>query len=237
MLFEVGRGPAAELVQRQQRIGDRFGGHGEDAATDALRGVGLAHRIEFAGHLLRGELLGEGLDAGDLRLGIGLGGQRIEPQLAVDAQFDGQPLDAQRRGPRVGPTVGVEQVVVGLDRRVQVAVDAAHAALHEGRRQAGLQGGIRAALGDDALADVADRVDVEVGRRSDERVGPVAGGQCHLLAGREFQASVRAEVDHCIGPEGVTRPEVRGDVGVGRCGVGAVDDGEVVVARSGGQLR
>ena len=208
MFFEIGRGLAPEFVQRQQRIGDRLGGHGEDAAADASRRIGLAHRIEFTGDLLRGKLFGKRLNAGDLGLGIGFGQQRIEPQLAVDAQFDGQLLDTQRRSPRIGLSVGVEQVVVGLDCRIQFAIDAAHAALHEGWGQIRLQRGIRAALGNHTLADVPNRVDVKVRRRTDQCVGPVVAAQSYLFAGGELQAAVRPEVDDGISAESVTRPKV-----------------------------
>ena len=48
---------------------------------------------------------------------------------------------------------------------------------------------------------------------------------------------MRAEVNHRVGSEAVLRPEVGADVGVGRSGLGAVYDGEGVVADCGHGLR
>ena len=100
-----------------------------------------------------------------------------------------------------------------------------------------LQSGIRTAFGDHALAHIADRVDIEMRRRSDQRVRPVVAAQGDLLAGCEFQRAVRAEVNQHIGTESVARPKIRGYIGVRRCGIRAVYDGEIVVARTCGQLR
>ena len=80
--------------------------------------------------------------------------------------------------------------------------------------------GIAAALGDDAFADIIDGVDVEVGHVADEHIGPVVIRQRHLLAGNEFEAAVRPEMDERVRTEPLARPEIGGYVGIG----GSVDE-------------
>ena len=137
-----------QLVERPEAVSDRVGGHSQDGRCDAGRFVGYAHGVELSGDLLRGQLLGEVLHAADLVLRIGLTGDAVQLQVAVDAELHGGRLHVDRGTLQVGLHAGVRslalfaafvdvlgEVVVDLQCLGQLAVHAAHAALHEGRRE------------------------------------------------------------------------------------------------------
>ena len=152
----------------------------------------------------------------------------------MNAQFDGVALDEGAGAQRVGMRCGL---VVGHQRVGEVLVDAAHAAFHERGRKIVDYLRIAASLGRHGLAYVGRGPHVEVGQGADEAVGPVLRAQRHLLARCELQGAVGTEVHDGVGSESVARPEVGGDIVVGRGGVGAVHNLEIVVAESGGRLR
>ena len=155
----------------------------------------------------------------------------------MDAQLHGEAFDLQCRLFGIGLSVGIKQVVILLNGSTEVFVDAPHVTLHERRRKVRLQSGIRTAFGNHTLAHVAYRIDVKMRRRPDQCIRPVAAAQGDLLAWRELQRAVGAEVHHHVSFESVARPKVGGDIGVRRRGIRAVDDGKVVVARTRRQLR
>ena len=76
-----------------------------------------------------------------------------------------------------------------------------------------------------------------MGKCAYQAVGPVLAAERHLLARRELQAAVGAEVNQRICPEAVLRPQVRSNVAVGRGCVCPVYDLERVAARSCRGLR
>ena len=73
--------------------------------------------------------------------------------------------------------------------------------------------------------------------RPDQTVRPVVVAQGCLLARRELEAAVGAEMDNGIGMEAEPCPKICGDVGVRRCTLRAVHDFEGVAAKSGHGLR
>ena len=136
------------LVECPEAVSDRVGGHSQDGRCDAGGLVGHAHGVELSGDLLRGQLLGEVLHAADVVLRIGLTGDAVQLQVAVDAELHGGRLHVDRGTLQVGLHAGVRslallaafvdvlgEVVVDLQRLGQLAVHAAHATLHEGRRE------------------------------------------------------------------------------------------------------
>ena len=141
-------GASLLLVECPEAVSDRVGGHSQDGRCDASGLVGYAHRVELSGDLLRSQLLGEVLHASDLVLRIGLTGDAVQLQVAMDAELHGGRLHVDRGTLQVGLHAGVRslallaafvdvlgEVVVDLQRLGQLAVHAAHATLHEGRRE------------------------------------------------------------------------------------------------------
>ena len=145
--------------------------------------------------------------------------------------------EAPDRARVLGPHRTVGRVAKAVEPVAQGAQPLVEPALHERRGQVGHGGRIRAALGDDALADVAHDVDVDVREPPDEGVRPVEGRQGNLLPRRELQAAVGAEVHHRVGLECVPGPQVGGHVGVRRRLPRAVHEPERVVAGARQGLR
>ena len=137
-----------QLVERPDAIRDRVGGHSQDGRCDAGRLVGYAHGVELSGDLLRSQLLSEVLHAADVIGRIRRTGNAVQLQIAVDTQLHGGRLHVHCGALQISLHTGVRgftlfaafvdvlgEVVVDLQRLGQLAVHAAHAALHEGRRE------------------------------------------------------------------------------------------------------
>ena len=67
---------------------------------------------------------------------------------------------------------------------------------------------------------------------TNQSVTPVVAVECHLLSRGIFQRTVGSEVDKCIGTETITSPEIRGNIGVRRCLVGAMHNLEGVASHA-----
>ena len=67
---------------------------------------------------------------------------------------------------------------------------------------------------------------------TNQSVTPVVAAECHLLSRGIFQRTVGSEVDKCIGTETITSPEIRGNIGVRWCLVGAMHNLEGVASHA-----
>ena len=67
---------------------------------------------------------------------------------------------------------------------------------------------------------------------TNQSVTPVVAAECHLLSRGIFQRTVGSEMDKCIGTETITSPEIRGNIGVRRCLVGAMHNLEGVASHA-----
>ena len=67
---------------------------------------------------------------------------------------------------------------------------------------------------------------------TNQSVTPVVAAECHLLSRGIFQRTVGSEMDKCIGTETITCPEIRGNIGVRRCLVGAMHNLEGVASHA-----
>ena len=117
-------------------------------------------------------------------------------------------------------------------RNVAVAVGGGHR-----RNQVVDDGGVGAALGLRSLAGVVDDERVEQ-RHVIQRHFRVAGrGHPDALAGQPLQRAVLAEMENRVGPKDVAHPAVVGDVVMGGRHLGAVVDGDGVVAEASRRLQ
>ena len=82
--------------------------------------------------------------------------------------------------------------------------------------------GVGAPLCLHALTQYADIVDVQMGYAADTDVSKAAGGQPDLLARKPLQGAVGAHMEHRICPKHLVHPAIKGQIGMGRCAVGAV---------------
>ncbi len=76
--------------------------------------------------------------------------------------------------------------------------------------------GAGAALGLGALARIVDDEGIEVGQLPPERIGVAIGIERGGLAGEPFERAMLAIVDERMGAELVAKPEIGGEIGVGR---------------------
>ena len=129
------------------------------------------------------------------------------------------------------------QIIVLLDRLLQVSEDVARLAIIEGRSEVRNQTPIRATLGHHTLPDITYRIIIEVGIWCDKCFPPITCAEGYLLAWRELQAPVRTEVHQGISPKDVARPQVRIDIRIGRRRGHTVDDLEVIIPNSSYGLR
>ena len=129
------------------------------------------------------------------------------------------------------------QIIVLLDRLLQVSEDVARLAIIEGRSEVRNQTPIRAALGHHTLPDITYRIIIEVGIRCDKCFPPITCAEGYLLTWRELQAPVCTEVHQGISPKDVARPQVRIDIRIGRRRGYTVDDLEVIIPNSSYGLR
>ena len=219
-------------VERGERVAYRVDAHQAGRIAQVLVAVRNAQRIEAVVHL--GAVYLFEVDVYAVDVGIG------QRPCGVDVQ----------RGEDVLPCGHLRDglAVVLLDAALLHVLDAVDAvfqdfqfvvqfALHERRGKMRHERGIAAALGDDAFADIIDGVDVEVGHVADEYIGPVVIRQRHLLAGNEFEAAVRPEMDERVRTEPLARPEIGGYVGIGGSSLHAVHDFFRVLADGRQRLR
>jgi len=67
---------------------------------------------------------------------------------------------------------------------------------------------------------------------TNQSVTPVVAAESHLLSRGIFQRTVGSEMDECIGTETITSPEIRGNISVRRCLVGAMHNLEGVASHA-----
>ena len=67
-----------------------------------------------------------------------------------------------------------------------------------------------------ALGRIVACIEIEVRQVADQAVGPVGSSKADLLAGHEFQRTVRAEVQHGVRSEILTEPAIEGREGMRR---------------------
>ena len=223
---------AARYIQFGQRLYHRIQAHQPRSGVQRGRRIRVAQCVQTGGdarilhsfHVV-GQLL---------QLGIAPGLLCSERQVAVQAQCHGLALNVLRvlvleRGAASGTP--------SLQAVCELLVAGLCAAFAQRRCQVRDDGSVAAALGDHGLADVAHGVQVQMRHLAYQGVGPVVVGQRDLLAGRELQAAVGAEVHHRIRTEDLARPQVRGHIGPRWRELSAVHDLEGVVTHTGQRLR
>ena len=129
------------------------------------------------------------------------------------------------------------EIIVLLDRLLQVGEDVARLAIIEGRSEVRNQTPIRAALGHHTLPDITYRIIIEVGIWCDKCFTPITCAESYLLTWRELQAPVCTEVHQGIRSKDVACPQVRIDIRIGRRRGYTVDDLEVIIPNSSYGLR
>ncbi|MCY1169564.1 hypothetical protein D9M73_96090 [compost metagenome] len=103
-----------------------------------------------------------------------------------------------------------------LDRGFQRGQPFIDARIGQGRGEIGHQGRARAAFGQHAFGRVVGGVEIDVGQVADQPVGPAFGAEPALLAGHEFQAAMRAEMQHGVRAEILAQPAIESGKGVRR---------------------
>ena len=245
MLLGGGIGTVAHLVKRQQAIGYRVRCHSINAARNAHVLIGNAHGVELSRNLFGRQFLGKVFQTENIVFGIRFGQQAVQFQLTMDAQLHSRRFHGEGGTAQFGIGMGIvlhagflltgnisKCIVVDFNLFHQVAVNATYTALKERRREIRLQSGIGTAFGNHTLTHVGNGVDIEVRQGTHQTIRPVVVAQCHLLLGRELQAAVCSEMYHSIGLETELCPEVRSDIGMGRCGIRSVHHLEGIIATS-----
>ena len=183
-------------------------GHDFEGAQALLAGGGLAHDVQAFGNegvFEFEQLVLQLLDPGG---GITLGGGHGQ----VDAL--GLLADQAREAFAVLGLIGAH-LLPALDGLLQADQFFVQTRMGERRREVADQRGRAASLGQCAFGRVVGGVQVHIGQRADQAVGPALGRQTGLFAGHEFQRAVRAKVQHRVGGVVVAQVAVKGAEGVG----------------------
>ena len=183
-------------------------GHDLEGAQALLAGGGLAHDVQAFGdqgvfefEQLVLQLLDPG--GGVCRL-MGWNGQVDALRLLVDQRR--QALAVLRL---VGP-----HLLPALDGLLQAHQFFVQARVRERGGEVAHQRGRATAFGQCAFGRVVGGIQVHIGQRADQAVGPALGGQTGLFAGHELERAVRAKVQHRVGGVVIAQVAVKGAEGV-----------------------
>ena len=239
MLFQSGLRPSLRLVYGIKPVCDRIGTHRHHRTPYILVGIRLTHHIKGTRDLLIDKFFRKILHPGHLGLGICLARNGVQAQFPMYAELQNGFLDCQG-SPLQGsfiPHIRPGKTVVLLQSVRQAGISGADTAFHERRGKIGMQAGVCPAFCHHRLSHIGNGVHIKMRKVAHKSVAPVLTAQGHLLARSEFKAPVRPEMNESIRLESVLGPQIRCNIGMRRCGIGAMDYLEIIVAHPGRKLR
>ena len=125
--------------------------------------------------------------------------------------------------------------VISLNLIFQFLILSPGLTFHKRRSQVRNSRCIRTPFSHHTLSHISDRIIIKMSAY--QPVRPVVTTECHLFLRSKFQTTVCPEMDHRIGTESISGPQISSDIGMRRCGFSAVNNSKSIIPDSRHRLR